>query len=214
VHVSSGQALPLIAAAKQEGLPVTAETCPHYLTLSAEDIPDGATEFKCCPPIREDANRDLLWQGLLEGTLDCIVSDHAPCDASAKLFGTGDFGQAWGGIASLQLGLSAVWTEAAARGIPLARVSQWMSRGPAALAGLDDRGAIAPGKRADLVVFAPDQEFTVDPALLRHRNPITAYAGRTLRGVVDQTWLAGAPLHPGETRGRMVRSGRYRATLG
>src|SRR3984885_7054443 len=150
VHLASAESLPLIREAKAGGLPVTAETCPHYLTLRAEDVPDGATQFKCCPPIRDDANRELLWGGLLDGTIDCVVSDHSPCTADAKQLDTGDFGEAWGGIASLQVSLPAVWTEAAARGIGLAQVARWMSTGPAALTGLTDRGAICPGKRADL----------------------------------------------------------------
>ncbi|MDT4948341.1 MAG: allantoinase [Pseudonocardiales bacterium] len=204
VHLSSAETLPLIRAAKDEGLPVTAETCPHYLTLRAEDVPDGATQFKCCPPIRDDANRDALWTGLLDGTIDCIVSDHSPCTPAAKRLDTGDFGEAWGGIASVQLGLPVVWTEAARRGIGLDRVAQWMAAAPAALTGLDGRGSIAVGSRADLCVFAPDKTFVVDPVKLRHRNPITPYAGATLRGIVEQTWLAGLPIDDGVQRGRLV----------
>ncbi|HEV7204622.1 MAG TPA: allantoinase AllB [Jatrophihabitans sp.] len=204
VHVSSAATLPLLRDAKAAGLPVTAETCPHYLTLRAEDVPDGATQFKCCPPIRDDANRDALWAGLLDGTIDCVVSDHSPCTVEAKRFDTGDFGDAWGGIASVQLGLPAVWTEAAARGVELARVVHWMAAAPATLTRLTDRGAVAAGRRADLCVFAPDDTFVVDPARLRHRNPISPYAGRTLRGVVEQTWLAGRRL-TGERDGAPVR---------
>ena len=207
VHVSSADVLPLVRTAKDEGLPVTAETCPHYLTLRAEDVPDGATQFKCCPPIRDDANRDALWAGLLDGTIDVIVSDHSPCTVDAKRLDTGDFGDAWGGIASVQLGLPIVWTEAARRDIGLDRVAHWMSAAPAAFAGLTGRGAIRRGNRADLCVLAPDETFVVDPALLRHRNPITPYAGRTLRGVVEQTWLAGAVITDGETRGELVMRG-------
>ena len=194
VHLASASALPAVRAAQAAGLPVTAETCPHYLTLRAEDVPDGATEFKCCPPIRDDANREALWAGLLDGTIGCVVSDHSPCTVAAKRLDSGDFGAAWGGIASVQLGLPAVWTEAARRGVGLDRVAAWMAAGPAALTGLADRGMISPGRRADLCVFAPDEEFVVDPAALRHRNPVTPYAGRTLRGVVRQTWLAGQPV--------------------
>ena len=201
VHVSSAATLPLIRAAKDAGLPVTAETCPHYLTLCAEDVPDGATEFKCCPPVRDAANRDALWDGLRDGTIDCVVSDHSPCPAELK---RGDFGQAWGGIASVQLGLPVVWTEAARRGIGLDHVAQWMATAPAALTRLPGRGAMAPGYRADLAVFAPDETFVVDAARLRHRHPVTPYAGRTLRGVVEQTWLAGVPVRDGERRGRLV----------
>ena len=193
VHLASAAALPAVRAAQAAGLPVTAETCPHYLTLRAEDVPDGATEFKCCPPIRDGANREALWAGLLDGTIGCIVSDHSPCPVAAKRLDTGDFGAAWGGISSVQLGLPVVWTEAARRGVGLDRVAAWMAAGPAALTGLEDRGTISRGRRADLCVFAPDEEFVVDPAALRHRNPVTPYAGRTLRGVVRQTWLAGWP---------------------
>ncbi|MES4902878.1 MULTISPECIES: allantoinase AllB [unclassified Streptomyces] len=200
LHLSSAEALPLIAAARSEGVEVTVETCPHFLTLTAEEVPDGATEFKCCPPIREAANQDALWQGLADGTIDCVVSDHSPCTADLK---TGDFGQAWGGISSLQLGLPAVWTEARRRGRTLPDLARWMSTAPAALAGLAHKGAIEPGRDADFAVLAPEETFTVDPAALHHRNQVTAYAGKTLYGVVRSTWLRGrkiadhgAPAHP------------------
>ncbi|MFF3782052.1 allantoinase AllB [Streptomyces sp. NPDC001933] len=188
LHLSSSDALPLIAAARREGVRITAETCPHFLTLTAEEVPDGATEFKCCPPIRERENQDALWQGLADGTLDCVVSDHSPCTTDLK---TPDFGTAWGGISSLQLGLPAVWTAARERGHSLEDVVHWMSAGPARLAGLTGKGAIAPGYDADFAVLAPEETFTVDPARLHHRNPITAYAGKTLHGVVRGTWLRG-----------------------
>ncbi|GHG46780.1 allantoinase AllB [Streptomyces griseocarneus] len=188
LHLSSSGTLPLIAAARAGGLPVTGETCPHFLTLTAEDVPDGATEFKCCPPIREAADRDALWAALADGTVGCVVSDHSPCTTDLKV---PDFATAWGGISSLQLGLPAVWTEARRRGHTLHDVARWMSAGPAALAGLSRKGAIAPGRDADFAVLAPDETFTVDPAALHHRNPVTAYAGRTLYGVVRSTWLRG-----------------------
>ncbi|MFB7211328.1 allantoinase AllB [Streptomyces sp. NPDC056255] len=188
LHLSSSDALPLIAAARREGVRITAETCPHFLTLTAEEVPDGATEFKCCPPIRERENQDALWQGLADGTLDCVVSDHSPCTIDLK---TPDFGTAWGGISSLQLGLPAIWTAARERGHSLEDVVRWMSAGPARLAGLTSKGAIAPGYDADFAVLAPEETFTVDPARLHHRNPITAYAGKTLHGVVRGTWLRG-----------------------
>ncbi|MFE5207091.1 allantoinase AllB [Streptomyces sp. NPDC056600] len=192
LHLSSSGALPLVAAARAAGTRVTAETCPHYLTLTAEEVPDGAAEFKCCPPIREAANQDLLWQGLADGTVDCVVTDHSPSTADLK---TPDFATAWGGISSLQLSLSAVWTEARRRGHGLDDVVRWMSERTAALAGLDHKGALAAGRDADLVAFDPDASFTVDPAGLQHRNPVTAYAGRTLRGVVRSTWLRGRRIH-------------------
>ncbi|WP_127359647.1 allantoinase AllB [Actinacidiphila soli] len=192
LHLSSAEALPLVAAAKREGVRLTVESCPHYLTLTAEEVPDGATEFKCCPPIREAVNQDALWQGLIDGTIDCVVSDHSPSTADLKHFDTGDFGQAWGGISSLQLGLPAIWTAARRRGRTLDDVVRWMAQAPAALAGLTGtKGAIAPGYDADFAVLAPDETFTVDPAELHHRNRVTAYAGRTLQGVVRATWLRG-----------------------
>ncbi|PWW54258.1 allantoinase AllB [Actinokineospora spheciospongiae] len=206
VHLSSSDALPMIAAAKDEGVALTVETCPHYLTLTAEDVPDGATEFKCCPPIREAANRELLWEGLRDGVIDVVVSDHSPCTPDLKRLDSGDFGEAWGGVSSLQLGLPAVWTGARERGVELSEVVGWMAEGPADLVGLARKGRIAVGCDADLVVFAPDDTFTVDAAALRHRNPVTPYHGATLRGVVRSTWLRGAPV-AGEPRGRLLRRG-------
>jgi allantoinase len=204
VHLSSADALPMIAAARRDGVAVTVETCPHYLTLTAEEVPDGATQFKCCPPIREAANQDLLWQGLLDGVIDCVVSDHSPCTADLKRFDTGDFGQAWGGIAGLQLGLPVMWTAARRRGVPLTDVVRWMSAAPAALVGLTGKGAIEPGRDADLVVFAPAEEFTVDAAELFHRNAVTAYHGRTLTGVVRRTWLRGRDVTGEAPHGKLL----------
>ncbi|WP_434095764.1 allantoinase AllB [Streptomyces lavendulae] len=191
LHLSSASALPLIAAAKAEGVAVTVESCPHFLTLTAEEVPDGATEFKCCPPIREAANQDVLWDALADGTIDCIVSDHSPSTADLK---TGDFATAWGGISSLQLGLPAIWTEARKRGRTLEEVARWMSTAPAAIAGLAAKGAIEAGRDADFAVLAPEETFTVDPAHLHHRNRVTAYAGKTLHGVVKSTWLRGTQI--------------------
>ncbi|MFF9690413.1 allantoinase AllB [Streptomyces sp. NPDC014623] len=188
LHLSSSGALPLIAAAKAEGIRITVESCPHFLTLTAEEVPDGATEFKCCPPIREAANQDALWEGLADGTIDCVVSDHSPSTADLK---TPDFASAWGGISSLQLGLPAIWTEARRRGHSLEDVVRWMSAGPARLAGLERKGAIETGRDADFAVLDPEAAFTVDPAELEHRNRVTAYAGRTLHGVVTSSWLRG-----------------------
>jgi allantoinase len=212
VHVAAAAALPVLRAAKADGLPVSAETCPHYLTLRAEDVPDGGTEFKCCPPIRDEANRAGLWAGLLDGTIDCVVSDHSPCPVAAKRLADGDpqrgdFGAAWGGIASVQLGLPVLWTEAARRGIGLDQVVGWLAAGPARLAGLAGRGSIAPGQRADFCVFAPDQTFVLRGDMLRQRHPLTPYLGQRLRGVVRQTWLAGAPIEPGQRRGQLVIAG-------
>ncbi|WP_319447061.1 MULTISPECIES: allantoinase AllB [unclassified Mycobacterium] len=189
VHVSSSYVLPLIADAKRSGVRVTAETCPHYLTFVAETIPDGATEFAACPPIRDAGNRNRLWDALLDGTLDMIVSDHSPC--APELKGDGDFGRAFGGVSSLELGLRAVWTQAATRGIGLAELSLWMSARPATLAGFADRGRIEVGLRADLCVLAPDVDDVVDVDALHHRHPVSPYHGVTLRGSVLQTWVAG-----------------------
>jgi allantoinase len=197
VHVSAGAAIEDLASAQSEGVPITAETCPHYLTFGAEEIPDGATEFKCAPPIRESANRDLLWEGLRKGVLGMIVTDHSPSPPALKT--PGDFMRAWGGIASLELSLAAAWTGAAARGFNPSDMARWMSMGPAALAGLSDRkGAIAPGRDADLVVWDPDAEFVVDSCTLQQRHKQTPYAGRRLRGMVRKTFLRGALVWDGE----------------
>lgn len=194
LHLSSAAALPALRAARADGLPITVETCPHYLVLAAEGIEDGATQFKCCPPIRSEANREALWQALLDGDIDIVVTDHSPATADLKFAGDGDFQVAWGGIAGLQTGFSSVWTEAASRGIPLDRVLQWMSAGPASLVGLSQKGRIAVGADADLVAYAPDARFTVHAAELEHRNPISAFEGRDLRGVARRTWLRGHPV--------------------
>jgi allantoinase len=204
VHVSSSDVLPMIASARREGARVTAETCPHYLVLAAEDIPDGATAYKCSPPIREAANRELLWRGLRDGVLRLVVSDHSPCTAAMKELDSGDFRAAWGGISSLQLGLPAVWTQASRRGFTLADVAAWMAGQPARLAGLSRKGQIAPGYDADFCVFAPEEEFIVDTARLYHRHPVTPYANHRLRGVVRRTILRGEPAGPSRPRGRLL----------
>ena len=189
VHVSSARVLPMLADARRSGVRITAETCPHYLTFAAEDIPDGATQFAACPPIRNKDNRDLLWQGLADGTLDMIVSDHSPCAPSMKA--GGDFGSVFGGISSLEVGPRAVWTHADERGFGLADLCRWMAEQPAALAGAGDRGRIAVGQRADLCAFDPDHVQTVHAGSLRHRHAVTPYDGAVLRGSVMRTWLAG-----------------------
>ena len=190
VHLAAAEALPMLRAARAEGLPITVETCPHYLTFCAEEIPDQATLFKCAPPIRGRANREALWQALVDGDIDVIATDHSPCPPSMKA--DGDFIRAWGGIAALELSLPAVWTGASARGIPLARVTEWLSAAPSRLAGIDGRkGSIAAGKDADLVVWDPDATFVVDEARLRQRHKRTPYAGLTLRGRVIETYARG-----------------------
>ena len=204
LHLSSAEALGMIADARQRGVALTVETCPHYLTFSAEEIPDGATEFKCCPPIRSAANRELLWAGLAEGVIDCVVSDHSPCTADLKRFDVGDFGVAWGGIAGLQLGLSAIWTQARQRGFGLSDVVGWLATGPADLVGLTNKGRIEVGADADFCVFAPDDAFVVDVHKLAHRNPVSAYHDRPLAGVVRQTWLRGARISGDEPTGELL----------
>jgi allantoinase len=204
LHLSSAAASGQIRAARAQGVRVTAETCPHYLVFTAEEVPDGATQFKCCPPIREAANRERLWSGLADGTIDCVVSDHSPCTPDLKRLEDGDFGAAWGGIASLQLGLPAVWTQARERGFGLEHLVRWMGQRPAQIAGLDQKGAIERGRDADFCVLAPDETFTVDPARLHHKNPVTPYAGRRLTGVVTGTWLRGRRVHIGAPHGQFL----------
>lgn len=196
VHLSSSEAVPLLREAQTGGVSITAETCPHYLHFAAEEIPDGATEFKCCPPIRERENRERLWQGLADGTIDMIVSDHSPCPASMKLRESGDFLAAWGGIASLQLRLPVVWTEARGRGFSLRDLAKWLCENPAKQVGLESRkGAIAAGCDADFVIWDPKREFKIDAASLQHRHKITPYQGERLSGVVQKTFLRGRKIY-------------------
>lgn len=192
VHLSSSDALPQLRQAKINGLRITVETCPHYLTFAAEEIPSGATPFKSAPPLRESENREKLWSALGDATIDLIASDHSPCPPAMKLCEQGDFLRAWGGIASLQLTLPAVWTPTRSRGYALTHLAKWMCSGPARLAGLEKRkGAIAVGADADLVIWNPEAPFRVDPARLHHRHKLTPYAGRELFGVVEATFLRG-----------------------
>jgi allantoinase len=207
LHLSSSDALPMIVSARRDGVDITVETCPHYLTLTAEAVPDGATQYKCCPPIREAENRELLWEGLRTGVIDCIVSDHSPCTPELKRFDIGDFGVAWGGISSLELSLSVVWSEARLRGFTLHDVVRWMADRPARIAGLRNKGRIALGFDADFCVFAPDAGRVVDPAALHHRHPVTPYAQRPLAGVVRQTWLRGALADGSAPGGRLLTRG-------
>ncbi|HEY1640511.1 MAG TPA: allantoinase AllB [Streptosporangiaceae bacterium] len=204
LHLSSAGCLPLLAAARRDGLPVTVETCPHYLALAAEEVADGATAFKCCPPIRDRANADQLWNALAEGIIDCVVSDHSPCPPELKQVAGGDFAAAWGGISSLQLTLPVTWTAARERGYALTDVARWMSARTAGIAGLPGKGAIAPGRDADLVAFAPEESFAVEAARLQHRHPVTPYDGRRLHGVVRRTWLRGIPVPGDEPAGHLL----------
>jgi allantoinase len=210
VHVSACEVLPLLREARANRLPVSAETCPHYLAIEAEQIQAGVTEFKCAPPIRGRENRDCLWNALADGTLDAIVSDHSPCPPDLKQRETGDFFAAWGGVASLELGLSVVWTETRQRGGSLESVAGWMAQAPAKLAGLQHlKGRLAPGLQADLALMDPDETFPVDPKALKQRHPVTPYAGRTLHGRVHATYLRGELIFRagemvGEPRGRLL----------
>ena len=204
LHLSSSDALPMLRSARRDGVKISVETCPHYLTFDAGTIPDGATRFKCCPPIRDAANRERLWQGLAEGVVDLVASDHSPCPPELKRPDSGDFGAAWGGISSLQLGLSLVWTGARRRGIELSRVIDWMATGTAAFAGLSNRGAIAPGLAANLVIFAPEDSDRVHATALHHRNPVTPYEGWTLDGVVRATYLRGERIDHDHPQGQLL----------
>lgn len=210
VHLSSAEALPMIQQARADGLNLTVETCPHYLVLEAETIPDGQATYKCCPPIREKSNQDLLWQALLDGTIDCVVSDHSPCTPQLKNIDSGDLEKAWGGISGLQFGLPLLWTHAQDKGMSLTQLSELMSARPARLTGLTNKGSIAIGQQADFCVFDPDGQFTVTPEIIHHRHKISPYVGKTLQGVVVATLLAGQTIYQ---QGEFVGSARGRALL-
>jgi allantoinase len=212
LHLSSAGALETLARARSEGLPVTSETCPHYLFFASEEVPEGATEFKCAPPIRERENRERLWAALGEGVIGMVVSDHSPSPPELKHRESGDFSAAWGGISSLGLTLAAVWTGASERGFALADVARWMCSAPARLSGLALwKGAIAEGLYADLVVWNPEERWTVDPSRLHQRHKLTPYAGRVLKGVVEATYLRGEKIFergefPSKPRGEILLS--------
>jgi allantoinase len=196
VHLSSSGALPLLRRAQDEGVKISAETCPHYLHFAAETIPAQATEFKCCPPIRERENREKLWQGLAEGTIEMIVSDHSPCPASMKVRESGDFMAAWGGIASLQLRLPVVWTEIQRRDFSLRELTNWLCTNTARQVSLDMRkGSIAVGCDADIVIWNPHRKLTVNANQLEHRHKLTPYHGESLQGVVEKTFLRGRKIY-------------------
>jgi len=207
VHLSAAGALDIVKRAKQAKLPFSAETTPHYLRLEAETVPDGATAFKCAPPIREHENREKLWKGLREGAIDLVVTDHSPCTPELKKLDLGDFDQAWGGIASLQFGLQIVWTEAKKRGARVEDVARWMCEAPAKLAGLSRKGVIEAGRDADFVVWHPEADFTVTNECILHRNKVTPYEGQTLSGVIEGTFLRGEKVDPksDDARGRWLK---------
>jgi allantoinase len=193
VHLSSERTLRILREARERGVAITAETCPHYLTFSAEEIADGATQYKCAPPIRVAKTRDALWRALLDGEIDGVVSDHSPCPPDLKCETTGNFFDAWGGIASLQLGLPAIWEGARARSIGPERLAAWMSAAPAKLAGLQERkGCLVPGCDADIVVWNADAEIVVTPEMLEHRHKVTPYLGRHMHGQVQLTYIGGS----------------------
>ena len=214
VHHSSADALVMLRQAKMSDTRITAETCPHYLHFAAEDIPAGATEFKCCPPIRERENREQLWEALRDGTIDMIVSDHSPCPPELKLPEEGDFLKAWGGISSLQLRLPVIWTEASARGFTVDQLVEWLCVAPARLIGLQARkGTIAVGRDADIVIWNPMKEFRVEPGMIHHRHKLTPYAGELLSGVVEKTFLRGEIVYDGvefssSPRGQVIQGAK------
>ena len=214
VHHSSADALGTLRAAKVAGAQLTVETCPHYLHFAAEDIRDGATEFKCCPPVRERENREQLWDALRDGTIDMVVSDHSPCPPEMKLPQQGDFMKAWGGISSLQLRLPVIWTEARARGFGLNQLSEWLCTAPARQVGWEQqKGSINVGADADLIIWNPDGEFKVGPQTIHHRHKLTPYNGEVLQGVVEKTFLRGQMVYDdgdfvGKPRGRLILRGK------
>lgn len=197
LHLSGAQGADLVAAAKAEGLPLTAETCPHYLCLASESIPDAAPQYKCCPPIRDDGNRNALWDALLAGVIDIVVTDHSPATAERKFAGDGDLQQAWGGIAGVQVGFTAMLDEATRRGVSLERVADWMSVRPAEIVGLSAKGGLAAGKDADLAVWQASSPQVADVRRLAHKNPISAWDGCAFGGTVGRVWLRGAELDRG-----------------
>ena len=198
VHHCSAEALPALREARAVGVPITVETCPHYLSFAAEDVPAGATEYKCCPPVRERENGEQLWDALGEGLIDMVVSDHSPCSPELKRAETGDFIEAWGGIASLQLRLPVMWTQARRRGYTIDHLVEWTVAAPARFVGLEKRkGAIEVGRDADFVIWNPEKTFRVEPSLIHHRHKLTPYMGQVLSGVVESTFLRGRKIYDG-----------------
>ncbi len=192
VHLSSAKALDIIQKAQRKGVQITAETCPHYLTLSSETIPDGDGRFKCCPPIRNTANQEALWQGLKQGIINFIVSDHSPCTPALKRIEEQNLWEAWGGISSLQFGLSLIWNHLKQKGLNLLELNKWMCENPAKLVGLQNtKGQIKKGFQADFVIWDPEAQQTIDKKDILHKNKLSAYEQHTVYGVIEQTILAG-----------------------
>jgi allantoinase len=214
VHLSSASALAAIREAQADGVKISAETCPHYLYFAAEEVPDGATEFKCCPPIRGRENREQLWGALRDDVIEMVVSDHSPCPPALKDRDTGDFLRAWGGISSLQLRLAILWTAARERGYSPRHLARWLCSAPAALVDLEQKGVIAVGRDADLVIWDPAAEFQVVPDILEHRHKLTPYNGRLLRGRVLTTFLRGRRIYDhgwfADASGQMLQQLRQR----
>ena len=215
VHHSSADALPMLEEARAEGLPLTVETCPHYLHFTSEEVPAGATEYKCCPPVRERENQEKLWRALGNGVIDMVVSDHSPCPPEMKRREAGNFLDAWGGISSLQLRLPVMWTEAQKRGYTIEHLMKWLCSEPARLVGLDERkGAIKVGQDADLVIWNTNETFLVEPSIIEHRHKLTPYNGKVLSGVVEQTFLRGEKIFdkgefPAEAKGEALLRGEF-----
>ncbi|QHN04269.1 allantoinase AllB [Granulicella sp. WH15] len=215
VHLSTALALPLLAAAKTEGLPVTVETCPHYLHFAAETIPDGATLHKCAPPIRSATNREQLWQGLADGTIDLIATDHSPCPPEMKRLDTGRWDMAWGGIASLSVALPIIHTEARRRGFTLDHIARWLSAAPARLAGFETEvGSLLPGREASFTLFDPDTTHTITPEDLHFRHPVSPYVGETVTGKVHATYLRGQPVFTNNSFSSSINGREKKAHLG
>ncbi|MGB9181450.1 MAG: allantoinase AllB [Pyrinomonadaceae bacterium] len=211
VHHSSADSLPMLEQARAEGLPITVETCPHYLHFVSEDVPAGATEYKCCPPVRERENQEKLWQALGDGIIDMVVSDHSPCPPEMKRRDTGNFIDAWGGISSLQLRLPVMWTEAQRRGYSIEHLMKWLCSEPARLVGLEGcKGAIKVGQTADLCIWNTEETFVVKPSIIHHRHKLTPYNGKVLSGVVEQTFLRGEKIFD---RGELAESLKGNALL-
>jgi allantoinase len=211
VHLATAAAIPMLRAAKAEGLPLTVETAPHYLFFAAEEIPDGATQYKCAPPIRDAANREGLWEGLREGVIDTIGSDHSPCPPAMKNLETGEFAAAWGGIASLQWLLPIVWTGARERGFTVEDVTRWLSANPARLLGLHKRGTIAVGAEANFVVWDPEAAFRVRAGVTHHRHKVSPYNDCELYGEVRTTFLRENKIY---RNGEFAEVGTGRVVLG